>query len=123
MPSTVRSLAPQYDVIEIVHSDVVKKADMLNAAKEIAALSPDGVHRVLADWSEVTALPDNISIVGFGEAMDKADLPADFRHAHVWPQELSARLSLDMWKTVETNRGHHARVFGDRESALAWLTS
>jgi len=123
MTSTVRSLAPQYDVIEIDHSGDVTKADMLNVAKEVAALSPSGVHRVLADWSGVTSLPDNISIVGFGEAMDKVDLPEDFRHAHVWPEELKARLSLDMWKTVENNRGHHARVFGDRESALAWLTS
>lgn len=123
MASTVRSLAPQHDVIEIVHSGDVSRADMMHAAQEIAALSPGGVHRVLADWSDVTSLPDNISIVGFGEAMDKADLPADFRHAHVWPHELQARLSLDMWKTVENNRGHHAKVFGDRESALAWLIS
>jgi hypothetical protein len=123
MTTTVRSLAPQYDVIELVHSDVVKKADMLDAAKEVAALSPGGVHRVLADWSAVTALPDNITLVGFGEAATKADLPADFRHAHVWPEELQARLSLDMWKTVESNTGHHVRVFGTRDAALEWLTS
>ena len=123
MPSTVRSLAPQHDVIEIDHSGDVTKSEMLNAAKEAAALAPGGVHRVLADWSGVTSLPDNITILGFGEALDAADLPADFRHAHVWPEELKARLSLDMWKTVESNRGHHVKVFGSRDAALEWLTS
>ncbi len=123
MPSTVHSLAPQYDVIEIDHSGDVTKAQMLDAAKEVAALAPGGVHRVLADWSGVTSLPDNITILGFGEALDAADLPADFRHAHVWPEELKARMSLDMWKTVEGNRGHHVKVFGSREAALEWLTS
>lgn len=123
MPSTVRSLAPQFDVIEIDHSGDVSKAQMLEAAKEVAALSPGGVHRVLADWSGVTSLPDNITILGFGDALDAADLPADFRHAHVWPEELKARLSLDLWKTVEGNRGHHVKVFGSRDAALEWLTS
>ncbi len=123
MTTTVRSLAPQYDVIEVLHSGDVTKAQMMQAARDLVAAAPDGVHRVLADWTDVTSLPDNIAILSFGDALDNAQLPADFRHAHVWPEALNARLSLDMWKTVENNRGHHARVFGDRESALAWLTS
>ncbi len=73
------------------------------------------------DGSDVRA--DNIALVGYGETLTQAGLPADFRHAHVWPKDAHTRMSLDMWKTVEKNQGHAARVFGDRESAIEWLSA
>lgn len=123
MSSIVRSLAPQYPVIEVVHTGDVSDADFRAVARQIGDLAKTtGIHRVLADWTNATNGPDNIALIGYGEAMDKAALPADFRHAHVWSKDAHARLSMDMWKTVENLHGHLARAFGDRDDALEWLS-
>lgn len=123
MSSIVRSLAPQYQVIEVVHTGDVSDSDFRTVAAEIAELAKQtGIHRVLADWTDATSGPHNIALVGYGEALDKANLPADFRHAHVWSKDEHARLSMDMWKTIENLHGHPARAFGDREDALEWLS-
>lgn len=124
MTSTARSLAPQYSIIEVTHSGDVTSADFRNLGREVKALMDStGIDRVLADWTEATSAPDNIALVGYGETLTQAGLPADFRHAHVWPKDAHTRMSLDMWKTVEMNQGHAARVFGDRESAIEWLSA
>jgi len=124
MTTTVHSLMPQYPIIEITHDGDVKSSDFTRTAREVKALMDEaGIHLVLADWTTATSAPDNIALVGFGEALGKIGLGSDFRHAHVWPEAAKARLSLDMWKTVESNHGHRAKAFGDRESAIAWLTA
>ena len=112
MTSTARSLAPQYSIIEVTHSGDVTSADFRNLGREVTALMDStGIDRVLADWTEATSAPDNIALVGYGETLTQAGLPADFRHAHVWPKDAHTRMSLDMWKTVEKNQGHAARVW------------
>ncbi len=58
----------------------------------------------------------------FDDAMGQVQLPAGFRHAHVWPKEDDARVSLDMWTTVENLHRHAAKALADRESAIARLT-
>jgi len=123
MTSIVRSLAPQYQVIEVVHTGDVSDSDFRTVANQIRELAREaGIHRVLADWTDATSGPDNIALMGYGEAMDTIALPTDFRHAHVWSKDAHARLSMDMWKTVENLHGHAARAFGNREDALEWLS-
>lgn len=65
-------------------------------------------------------------IFGFGfdigEAMGQVQLPAGFRLAHVWPKNDDARVSLDIWTTVENLHRHAAKALADRESAIARLT-
>lgn len=123
MTSSVQSLAPTYPIIEVTHSGTVSQGDIKEVAKQaLALISSTGEHLILTDWSDATDLPGNIAILGFGEAMDAVQLPAGFRHAHVWPTDDDARLSLDMWKTVENLHQHPAKAFADRESAIAWLT-
>jgi hypothetical protein len=123
MTSTVRSLAPQTPIIEVVHAGDVSVTDIQHVATQaLDLMTATGDHLVLTDWTDATSIPGNIAIMSFGEAMDRATLPDGFRHAHVWPTDDSARLSLDMWKTVENLHHHQARAFGDRESAIAWLT-
>lgn len=123
MTSTVQSLAPTFPIIEVTHSGTVSQSDIKAiAAQALELIGSRGSHLILTNWSDATDLPGNIAILGFGEAMDKVQLPAGFRHAHVWPKDDNARISLDMWKTVESLHQHPAKAFADRESAIAWLT-
>lgn len=123
MTATVRSLAPQHPIIEVTYAGEVSNADIRDVAQQaLALIESTGSHLILTDWSDATQLPGNIAIMGFGEAMDKVTLPEGFRHAHVWPKDDSARLSLDMWKTVENLHQHQAKAFADRDAAIEWLT-
>lgn len=123
MSFTVKSLAPQFPVIEVTYSGPVAQSEIREVATQaLALITSSGSHLILTDWSEATDLPGNIAILGFGEAMDTVQLPAGFRHAHVWPKDGDARISMDMWKTVENLHQHPAKAFADRESAIAWLT-
>lgn len=123
MTSTVQSLAPTFPIIEVTHSGTVSQSDIKAIATQaLELITSTGDHLILTDWSDATDLPGNIAILSFGEAMDKVQLPAGFRHAHVWPKDDDARMSLDMWKTVENLHQHEAKAFADRESAIAWLT-
>lgn len=123
MTSTVRSLAPQHPVIEVAYAGEVSTGDVREVAQEaLALMASTGSHLILTDWSDATKLPGNIAILEFGDEMDRAGLPADFRHGHVWPKDDDARISIDMWKTVENLHHHTAKAFADRETAIAWLT-
>lgn len=123
MTSIVRSLAPAHQVIEVVHTGAVSDSDFRTVARQVQDLTVQtGIHRILTDWTDATSGPDNIALVGYGEAMDSLDVPADFRHAHVWSTDAHARLAMDMWRTVENLHGHVAHAFGDRDAALAWLS-
>lgn len=122
MTFTVENLAPAHAVILVVHTGDVTASDMRAAGKQVhdlvAGAAP--VH-VLSDFSDATNLPGAIEMLNLLEQLQAAGIGAGFRQAMVWPDNDEARLELDVWRTAETNRGLRAKVFGDRESALAWL--
>ena len=124
MTFTVENLAPAHAVILVVHTGDVTASDMRAAGKQVhdlvAGAAP--VH-VLSDFSDATSLPGAIEMLNLLEQLQAAGIGAGFKQAMVWPDSDEARLELDVWRTAETNRGLRAKVFGDRESALAWLES
>ena len=124
MTSTVRSLAPAHPIIEVTHAGPVSASDVRSVARQVADLMQQtGIDRVLADWTDATSGPDNIAIMAFGDAMDREHLPTQFRHALVWSTDPGTRLSIDMMSTVENLHHHQAETFGDRDSAIAWLSA
>lgn len=124
MTSTVSSLAPAHPVVLVVHEGDITGSDMRQVAKQVAELAgPDRNVHVLSDFSAATDLPGAIEVLALMEKLEEAGVGPEFRQAFVWPTDLSTRLELDVLKTAEQNRGLHAKAFGSREDALAWLES
>jgi hypothetical protein len=124
MTSTVTSLAPAHPVVLVVHEGDVTGADMRHVARQIGELAGDerNVH-VLSDFTAATDLPGAIEVMDLMERLEEAGVGPEFRQAFVWPTSLATRLELDVLKQAEQNRGLHAKAFGTREDALAWLES
>lgn len=122
MTSVVESLAPAHRVIQVTHTGDLAAADLRGSGLQVLALAQEtGIWHVLTDCSAVTGTPGALALLNLAEAAAGRDLPADFKQALVWPDEAAARLSLDYWKTAEDNQGLNAKLFHDREAALAWL--
>ncbi len=124
MTSTVRSLAPQYPVIEVTHSGKVTSADLrASTAKALdMARSMDAFH-LLTDCTDLAEAPDDIALLALGERLRTVSANLDFRQALLWPKDAEARLAVDFWQTTETDFGAKAKVFSSRDAAIAWLTS
>lgn len=122
MAFTVENLAPAHAVIQVTHTGDVTASDMRAAGKQVQELVAGAtpVH-VLSDFSDATSLPGAIEMLNLLEQLEATGIGVGFRQAMVWPDNDEARLELDVWRTAETNRGLAAKVFGDREAALAWL--
>jgi hypothetical protein len=122
MAFTIENLAPAHAAILVAHTGDVTGADMKAAAKQVKELIGDAIPiRVLSDFSAATSLPGGIELLNLLELLQEAGVSGEFRQALVWPDNDEARLEMDVLRTAETNRGMHAKAFGDRESALAWL--
>lgn len=122
MSSTVRSLEPQYPVIEVTHSGAVSSADLReSAAKALELAKGMGAFHVLTDCIELTDAPDDIALLALGDLLRTAG--TGFRHALLWPKDAEARLAVDFWRTAEADFGVDAQVFVSREPAIEWLTS
>ena len=122
MTFVVENLAPAHAVIQVTHTGDVTGSDMRAVGKQIRELAAGAtpIH-VLTDFSAATSLPGGIELLNLLEMLEEAGVGAGFRQALVWPEDDAARLSMDVWRTAETNQGLTAKAFGDRESALAWL--
>ena len=122
MTFTVENLAPAHSVVLVTHTGDVTGSDMRAAAKQVKELVGDATPiRVLSDFSAASSLPGGIELLNLLELLQEAGVSGEFRQALIWPAEDEARLEMDVLRTAETNRGMHAKAFGDRESALAWL--
>ena len=122
MTSTVQSLLPAHAVIEATHSGVVTASDLRASAKQMIALCHEnGTWHVLSDCTDVTDIPGAIEFINLIEALEQVHLGPTFRQALIWPLDEEARLNFDEWRTIEQNHGIHAKAFGDRETAIAWL--
>lgn len=124
MTSTVQTLTPAHAIIEVTHSGEITASDLRKSGTEALTIARDqGIWHLLTDCSAATKVPGAIDVLNLIELVDQVELDAGFRQALIWPQDDEARLGFDFWRTVEANHGLHARAFGDRDAAIAWLES
>ncbi len=122
MTSTVQSLLPAHAIIEGTHSGIVSVSDLRTAAKQTLALCQEnGTWHVLSDCTDVTDIPGALEFLNLIEALEQVHLGPTFRQALIWPLDEKACLNFDEWRIIEANHGFHAKAFGDRDVAIAWL--
>ena len=124
MSAVIETLSPAHAVIQVTYTGDVSGADLrATAGKALDRARAEGIWRFLTDCTGMTKAPGALDLLNLMEAADHANLDPGFRQALLWPHDEEARLGFDFWRTVEANHGLHARAFGDREAALAWLES
>jgi hypothetical protein len=124
MTSVVQTLTPAHAIIEVTHSGEITASDLRKSGKEALTIARDqNMWRLLTDCSAATKVPGAIDIINLIGLVEQAELDAGFRQALIWPDDAEARLGFDFWRTVEANQGLHAKAFGSRDAAIAWLES
>ena len=124
MTSVVQTLTPAHAIIEVTHTGEITASDLRTSGKQALTIARDqDIWHLLTDCSGATKVPGAIDILNLIGLVDQVELDKGFRQALIWPDDAEARLAFDFWRTVEANHGLHARAFGDRDAAIAWLES
>ncbi len=124
MTTVVRTLTPAHAIIEVTHTGEITASDLRKSGTEALTIARDqDIWHLLTDCSGATKVPGAIDILNLIGLVDQVELDKGFRQALIWPDDAETRLGFDFWRTVEANHGMHARAFGDRDAAIAWLES
>jgi hypothetical protein len=124
MTSVVQTLTPAHAIIEVTHSGEITASDLRASGKQALTIAQEqDIWHLLTDCSAATKIPGAIDVINLVGLVDQVQLDAGFRQALIWPDDAEARLAFDFWRTVEANHGLHAKAFGSRDAAIAWLES
>lgn len=122
VPALARSLEPEHRVIEIVAAGVMSDPKVTDLIEEALTLLRDtGITDVLVDASAMTHEVSYTRIVELATELAALGIPSDWRQAIVRPDALSTAVAVSLWEAACNNRGMIAKVFPDRDAALAWL--
>jgi len=124
MGATVRSLAPEYAVIEARFFGVNTREEIEQAFAEClgTALELD-TWLLLADCTDLAFAPHISDLKDLVDALAALGVTDRFREALVRPTDVTAAVSVGFWATAGTNRGLAMEMFRDRDEAIAWLLS
>jgi hypothetical protein len=124
MGATVRSLLPEFPIVEARYSGHVSKQDVDDSFGACAALAIEQKQwNVLGDCTDLVWTPTVTDLFELVRFLTDIGVSERFREALVRPTDPIAAASVGFWETAGVNRGLNIRTFPDRESAIAWLTS
>ena len=122
MGATVRSLAPEHDVVEARFYGVNTREEIEQAFAECLALALEiDTWLLLADCTDLAYAPPISDLKDLVDALATLGVTERFREALVRPLDVTAAVSVGFWATAGTNRGLVMELFRDRGEALAWL--
>ena len=124
MGGTVRSLAPDLPIIEIVSYGTVTRQDADGMVELLAQeCAREGVWCVLDDSTDMMHTLTPSDIVQITDGVVSLGVADRLRVAFVRPTDVAAAAWVDLWGTAAANRGLMMRVFRDRQDAVDWLLS
>ena len=124
MGGTVRSLAPDLPIIEIVSYGAVTRQDADEVVERLVEqCALEGIWCVLDDSTDMVSTLSPADIVQIVDRILGLEAADRLRVAFVRPTDVGAAAWVDLWGTAAANRGLAMRVFRDRADAVAWLLS
>jgi len=123
MTWSVSHLGPGYDVIAVDYTGDVDRSQLELAFT--AAVAEGHAHdtwHVLTNLTGVTGGHSLFDVYAVINAVIGLGMQDRFREAVVSPPGSELLANAQFWETACVNRGVSARVFGDRASALAWVS-
>lgn len=117
-------ILPGHQVIEVVLSGALDDPEAVDMLVEAMSLQREtGIADALLDCTDVIQGLSYPSVVGMADYTVALGVPSDWRQAVIKPKDVTAAVTVGLWEAAGNNRGMTIKVFPDRESALAWLTS
>ncbi len=111
-------------VVEVVLSGALDDPEAIDLLAECRRLQIElGIADALLDCTDVIKGLSYSSVVEMADYIVGVGVPSDWRQAVVKPRDVTAAVTIGLWEAAGNNRGMTIKVFPDRESALAWLTS
>jgi hypothetical protein len=124
MGGTVRSLAPELPIIEIVSYGTVQRADAERMVEMLAEQCVrEGIWCVLDDSTDMVHTLSPADIVQITDHIVSLGVADELRVAFVRPTDVGAAAWVDLWGTAAANRGLRMQVFRERKDAVSWLLS
>jgi hypothetical protein len=123
MPHVTEILSGQR-IVEVVLSgalDDPEAVEMLVGSRQLQ--SDLDIPDALLDCTDVVQGLSYPSVVEMADYIVALGVPSNWRQAVVKPHDLTAAVTIGLWEAAGNNRGMTIKVFPDRESALAWLSS
>ena len=120
----VTEILPGQRIVEVVLSGALDDPEAIEMLKEAMDLQREtGIPDALLDCTDVAKGLSYPSVVEMADYTVSLGVPSNWRQAVVKPTDLTAAVTIGLWEAAGNNRGMTIKVFPDRESALAWLTS
>lgn len=111
-------------IVEVVLSGAMSDPEAVEMLVESRRLQDElGIPHALLDCTDVIQGLSYSSVVEMADYIVALGVPSDWRQAVVKPRDLTAAVTIGLWEAAGNNRGMNIRVFGDRDSAVEWLTS
>ncbi len=122
MSTSVRSLLPEYPIVEMATYGHFSVADAWAAVDAgIVLCREHGTWNALSEMSGTTHTPPPSAVVSFAEELAQRGVPASYRQAIIRPTDTIAATWIDLYATAAMNRGLTVQVFRDRDEAIGWL--
>jgi len=124
MTWSVSHLGPAHDVVGLTYSGDVDRTELVAAfeAAVVEARAHDTWH-VLTDLSGLTGGHSLFDLYAVVEGVVGLGVQERFREAVVTAKDSEILANAQFWETACLNRGVSARVFADRDEALAWVSA
>ena len=120
----VTEILPGQHAVEVVLSGALDDPEAIDLLAECRGLQMElGIPDALLDCTDVIKGLSYSSVVEMADYIVGVGVPSDWRQAVVKPRDVTAAVTIGLWEAAGTNRGMTIKVFPDRESALAWLTT
>jgi len=120
--SSVRSLGPEFPVVEVVVEGSMTDPNTMELVTSGMRLQhTEGTALALIDATELTQRASPALVIQVADHLRDAGVPDGWKQAVLRPHDLDAAMAVDLWEAAANNRGLHVKVFRDREQALAWL--
>lgn len=122
MTSTVRSLGPEFPVVEVVvEGSMTDPHTMELVTSGMRQQHAEGYVLGLVDATLLTQKASPALVIEVADHLRDSGVPAGWKQAVLRPHDLDAAMAVDLWEAAANNRGLRVKVFRDREQALAWL--
>ena len=110
-------------IVEIVYTGCVTSHDLRDALRAALALAHDNMtNRYLADCVQLDSGHSIVDLFEVVTALDQSAIDRQSKEAIVLPVSPEFGSYAQFYEMTCRNRGLNARVFQDRQAAIAWLT-
>lgn len=124
MARIMSEFLPGHRIIEQVAVGTLNDPEVFELILGVQQMQKEtGIGDTLLDCTELTQGTASVPVLDLIDRVAGIGMEPEWRQAIIRPRDVFAAMTVDRWMAAANNRGITVRVFRERDSALAWLTS